>query len=149
MGFRVLLTHQLPDDVLEILCSSDLEVRVDIAWKELSQQDLHNACHTYDAIITLLRDRITASMLENACVQIIANYAVGYNNIDIMAAQNAGIIITNTPDVLTDASADLAFALLMSVARRIPESDTYCRNGEFSSWDPLLMLGADIANQTL
>ena len=149
MGFRVLLTHQLPDDVLEILCSSDLEIRVDIALSALSQEDLHKACHSYDAMIILLSDRITASMIENSRVQIIANYAVGYNNIDIEAAQKEGIIVSNTPDVLTDASADLAFALLMSVARRMPEADTYCRNGQFVSWDPLLMLGADIAHQTL
>jgi len=149
MGFRVLLTHQLPDAALEILFDSGLDLSIDIAVQSLSVEDLHRACHNYDAIIPLLSDRITSSMMNNSRVQIIANYAVGYNNIDVDAARQDGIVVTNTPDVLTAASADLTFALLMSVARRIPEADRFCRDGKFTHWNPMLLLGADVAYQTL
>ena len=79
----------------------------------------------------------------------ISNYAVGYNNIDIKAASEKGIPVSNTPDVLTDTTAEMAWALLFSVSRRIVEGDKYTRDGKFKGWDPMLMLGQDISNKTL
>ena len=149
MTYRVLLTAQLPDEAMSLLLDDELISRVDVAAKKLNPSDLKLAFQTYDAVISLLSDRITPSLFEDTTVRVIANYAVGYNNIDVVAAKNAGVYVTNTPDVLTDASADLGFALLMAVARRIPESDRYCREGKFVGWGPTLMLGADISRQTL
>jgi glyoxylate reductase len=149
MTHRILITAQLPDETLELLLGDPLVSSVDVAAQTLSSEDLHKAFQTYDAVITLLSDQVSASMLEDTSVRVIANYAVGYNNIDIDAAKKNGVVVTNTPGVLTDASADLAFSLLMSVARRIPEADRYCRAGKFVGWGPMLMLGADIAHQTI
>jgi glyoxylate reductase len=87
----------------------------------------------------------------NQCnkLKVIANYAVGYNNIDYEYAKEKGIFVTNTPGVLTDATADLAMALLLAVARRIPEGDVVSKNGEFGSWTPTWFLGLDLSNKTI
>lgn len=143
------MTAQLPDEAMGLLLNDELISRVDVAAKPLLKSDLQSAFQKYDAVISLLSDTIDASMFENTTVRVVANYAVGYNNIDVQAAKNAGVYVTNTPGVLTDASADLGFALLMAVARKIPQADKYCRDGKFVGWGPMLMLGADIAKQTL
>ena len=149
MTYRVLLTAQLPDEAMRLLLNDDIISRVDVAAKPLLPSDLKSAFQKYDGVISLLSDKIDSSMFENTSVRVVANYAVGYNNIDVEAAKKAGVYVTNTPGVLTDASADLGFALLMAVARKIPQSDRYCREGKFVGWGPMLMLGADIAHQTL
>ena len=149
MTYRVLMTAQLPDEAMRLLLEDEIISRVDVAAKALLQSDLRSAFQKYDAVISLLSDQIDATMFEKTTVRVVANYAVGYNNIDVEAAKNAGVYVTNTPGVLTDASADLGFALLMAVARKIPQSDRYCREGRFVGWGPMLMLGADIAHQTL
>ena len=103
-----------------------------------------------DAAICTLTDRVDASMLAEATrLKILANYAVGYNNIDLAAAKARGIVVTNTPDVLTDATADLTWALLLALARRVAEGDAYVRSGDWSGWAPTQMLGTDVAGKTL
>lgn len=103
-----------------------------------------------DAAICTLTDRVDASMLAAASrLTILANYAVGYNNIDLAAASARGIVVTNTPDVLTDSTADLTWALLLAVARRVAEGDAYVRSGDWSGWAPTQMLGTDVSGKTL
>jgi glyoxylate reductase len=103
-----------------------------------------------DAVICTLSDRIDASLLTHTTrLKIIANYAVGYNNIDVAAAAQRGIVVSNTPDVLTDATADLAWALLLAVSRRIIEGDTWVRAGTWPGWRPTRMLGAQVSGKTL
>ena len=103
-----------------------------------------------DAAICTLTDRVDASILAEATrLKILANYAVGYNNIDLAAATARGIVVTNTPDVLTDSTADLTWALLLAVARRVAECDAYVRSGDWSGWAPTQMLGTDVAGKTL
>jgi glyoxylate reductase len=103
-----------------------------------------------EAAICTLTDRVDASVLAEARhLKILANYAVGYNNIDLAAAQARGIVVTNTPDVLTDSTADLTWALLLAVARRVAEGDAYVRSGDWSGWAPTQMLGTDVAGKTL
>jgi glyoxylate reductase len=102
------------------------------------------------AVLSMLTDRMDAEVMDRAPgLKVIANYAVGYNNIDIEAAAKRGIFVTNTPDVLTDATADHAWALLMAVSRRIVEADRYMREGRFKAWSPFLLLGKDFAGKTL
>ena len=106
----------------------------------------------YDAVLCDLDDKITAEILDVAKgngVKIFANYAVGYNNIDIKTAAERGIMITNTPGALTNTVAEHAFGLLLAIARRIPEADRYTRAGRFKSWGPTLFLGEDISGKTL
>jgi lactate dehydrogenase-like 2-hydroxyacid dehydrogenase len=103
-----------------------------------------------DGLFVTLRDQIDADLLAKAeNLRVISTLSVGYDGIDIGAATQRGIWVTNTPDVLTDATADLAWALLLAVARRIPESDRLVRSGGYSGWRHTLMLGTEIAGKTL
>lgn len=103
-----------------------------------------------DAAICTLTDRVDAAMLADVPrLKILANYAVGYNNIDLAAATQRGIIVTNTPDVLTESTADLTWALMLAVARRVAEGDAYVRSGSWPGWAPTQMLGADVSGKVL
>jgi glyoxylate reductase len=103
-----------------------------------------------DAAIVTLGDLIDAETLRAATrLKILANYAVGYNNVDLAAARERGLIITNTPDVLTDATADLTWALLLATARRIVEGDALVRSGRWTGWSPTQLLGAEVSGKTL
>ncbi|TMD66319.1 MAG: D-glycerate dehydrogenase, partial [Chloroflexi bacterium] len=82
-------------------------------------------------------------------LRVVANYAVGFNNVDLAAATRRGVLVTNTPGVLTEATADLAFALLLAVARRVVEADTFLREGKFKGWKADLLLGTDVAGRVL
>ena len=103
-----------------------------------------------DGAVTLLSDRIDGELLD-VCgrIKIIANMAVGYENVDVSAAADRGVWVTNTPDVLTDATADIAMSLILCVTRRILESDTFMRTGRYHHWDPRLLRGMGLAGKTL
>ena len=103
-----------------------------------------------DAAIVTLGDRIDAETIHAAArLKILANYAVGYNNIDLAAARERGLVVTNTPDVLTDATADLTWALLLATARRVVEGDSLVRSGRWIGWSPTQLLGAEVSGKTL
>ena len=103
-----------------------------------------------DAAIVTLGDRIDAETIHAATrLKILANYAVGHNNIDLAAARQRGLTVTNTPDVLTDATADLTWALLLATARRVVEGDALIRSGRWIGWSPTQLLGADVSGKTL
>jgi lactate dehydrogenase-like 2-hydroxyacid dehydrogenase len=116
----------------------------------LARQELLQAVVGRDGVLCLLTDRIDTEVLDAArgC-KVFANCAVGYDNIDVPAATARGIAVTNTPGVLTDATADLTWALIFAVARRVVEGDRCVRAGEFKGWAPMLLLGGDITGQTL
>src|SRR6476659_8164311 len=102
------------------------------------------------AAIVTLTDRIDAGVLAaSPRLKIVANYAVGYNNIDIDAARQQGVVVTNTPDVLTDATADLTWALILATARRVIEGDRLVRSGQWTGWTPTQLLGTAVAGRTL
>jgi glyoxylate reductase len=103
-----------------------------------------------DALVCLLADRVAAEVFS-LCpnLKVVANYAVGVNNVDLEAARTSGVWVTNTPDVLTDATADLAWALILAVARRIGEGDRLVRGGGFTGWQPSLLLGTGLQRKTL
>lgn len=115
------------------------------------QQDaLRAGIRDAEALICTLADVIDASILaEAAHLRIIANFAVGYNNIDVHAARAHNIIVTNTPDILTETTADLTWALLLAAARRIPEGHRLVQDGAWSGWDPRQLLGTDVFGRTL
>ena len=102
------------------------------------------------AIIPFLSDRVDRDLMQTAPdLKVIANFAVGYNNVDIVHAIDCGIYVTHTPDILTDATADLTMALILAVARRFVEADRFVRRGDFAGWDPGLFLGKDLNRSTL
>jgi glyoxylate reductase len=116
----------------------------------LSREALLAGARDADGLVCLLTDTVDREAI-NACVRlrVIANVAVGYNNIDVATAQQRGIYVTNTPDVLTDATADLTWALILAVTRRLVEADAFTRAGKFTGWDFEMMLGSGITGKTL
>jgi glyoxylate reductase len=113
-------------------------------------EELRRGFSEADAVICTLSDRVDASLLSHATrLKIVANYAVGYNNIDLAAAKARGLVVTNTPDVLTDATADLTWALFLAIARRVAEGDRLMRAGQWSGWAPTHMLGTDVSGKAL
>lgn len=117
----------------------------------LTQNELLERVRGRDGVLCLLTDKIDAAVFDAAGPEckIFSNYAVGFNNIDVAEASRRGIMVTNTPGVLTEATADLAIALLFACARRIVEGDAFTRAGKFKGWGPLLMIGQDITGKTL
>jgi glyoxylate reductase len=126
----------------------DPGVRVDV-WHRAG--DLAGALGPADAVVCLLTDRVDRAALAAApALRVVANVAVGVDNIDLDAAAERGVVVTNTPDVLTDATADLTMALLLAVARRVPEGDAHVRSGRWDAWHLLpAQLGLDVSGRTL
>src|SRR4051794_14966495 len=103
-----------------------------------------------EGLVTLLTDRVDAALLDAAPrLKVVSNYAVGFNNIDVAAATARGVAAGNTPGVLTDATADMAFCLLIAAARRLPDAQQYARDGRWKTWEPLGFLGQDLVARTL
>lgn len=126
------------------------DVRVGTEAGVLSRERLLAGMREADALISLLTDAIDREVIAaGPTLRVIANVAVGYNNIDVAAARERNICVTNTPDVLTDATADLTWALILAVTRRIVESDAFLRAGKFTGWDFEMLLGTGLSGKTL
>lgn len=146
---RVYVTRRLPDKALDIIASV-CNMEVNPYNRVLTREELEEAIQGIHGLLCLLTDTIDGPLLDlNPDLKVIANYAVGYNNIDVVACTKRKIPVSNTPGVLTETTADLAWALLMASARRLGESERYLRRGEFKGWGPLFFLGQDIYRQTL
>lgn len=147
---KVFVTRPLPQGGTALL-EKEHQVDVNADDKPMAREKLLAAVREYDGIICLLNDRIDAGIIEAARgrVKIFANYAVGYDNIDVAAAKAAGIYVTNTPGVLTEATADLAWALLLAAARQVVVAHKYTAQGNFSGWHPTQFLGRDFHGATL
>jgi len=146
----VFVTRQIPKAGVDLL-EETVSVTVNDDDAPLGQDDLVVRAGQFDGLLTLLTDRIDRDVLAAAgpALKVIANVAVGYDNIDIPAATEAGIAVTNTPGVLTDTTADFAWTLLMGIARRVVEADAYLRGGKYTGWGIQLMLGQDVHHATL
>jgi glyoxylate reductase len=149
---KVYVTRVIPDIAERMLTSAGHTVIVSSKDDVLTHEELISevAKHKPDALLCLLNDTIDRAVFD-ACPQlkIIANYAVGYNNISLDIARERQIIVTNTPDVLTDAVAEHTIALMLSITRRVVESDAYTRAGKYTGWGPLLLLGTELKGKTL
>jgi lactate dehydrogenase-like 2-hydroxyacid dehydrogenase len=148
----IFVTRKIPNSGLELLRNAGHEV--DISKKDgiLEKDELLQALRAkpYDAVVSLLTDTIDGEVFDSVpTAKIFANYAVGFNNIDLDAAKERGVTVTNTPDVLTDTVAEYALALLLAVAKRIAEGDAFTRAGKYEGWAPELMLGNDLKGKTL
>ena len=149
MKSKVFITQKIPLEGIKLL-KKHFQVRVYPKDKVISQKELLKGVKWCDALLCLLTDKIDNKVLrENPNLKVVSNYAVGYNNIDVKSATSLGISVTNTPGVLTDAVAEQTFSLMMSVARRIPESDKFVRSGKYTGWKPLLLLGTQLKGKTL
>ncbi len=152
MRKRLLVAQRLFDDTIpRAFRGSDIDVDVRDADEPLSRDGLSDVLHGYQGLISLLTDSVDAAVLEaNPQLEVVANVAVGYDNIDTAAAGRLGITVTHTPDVLTETTADLALALMLAVARRLPEADAYARSGAWTSWQLRpAQIGMDLHGKTL
>ncbi|SIO57793.1 glyoxylate reductase [Singulisphaera sp. GP187] len=150
MPGRAFITQPIPEPGPTLVRQAVDDLRSNSEDRVLSSAELSAAVAGCDAVLCLLTDKVDASVLEAAkgC-RIFANMAVGYNNVDVAAASRLGILVTNTPGVLTEATADLTWALILGVARRVVEGDAEMRAGRFPGWGPLYMLGGDVTGKTL
>ncbi len=146
----VVVTRRLPAAVEEAV-AKDFDARLNRDDRPLTTAELQDALRTADALLPTVTDKITAEVLgvEPLRAKMIANFGVGFNNIDVAAAKAAGIAVSNTPDVLTDATADLAMTLLLMVARRGGEGERHLRAGHWTGWRPTHMLGRMVSGKTL
>jgi glyoxylate reductase len=148
---RIVVTRSIPEPALRALRDSGADVRVSHEDRALTADELHDAVRGADAIVAMLHDRVDDALLEAAGEQlrVVANVAVGYDNVDLEAARRHGVTITNTPGVLTDATADLAIALLLAVTRRLGEGERRIRSGVPWAWSIDFMLGSGLRGKTL
>ena len=151
---KILVTQKVPAPaypLLEAIGDVEANMEEEVIWP---YEELLHRGPGHDYIYCLLTDNVDANFLE-ACVaatprlKMVANMAVGFNNIDVETATRLGVAVSNTPGVLSDTTADLAFALLMATARRIPEAERFLRAGKFKGWGPLLFCGAEVHQSTL
>src|SRR5580765_5310624 len=146
---RIFVTRKLPKPALARLGEiADFDIGSESGPLERSR--LLSGVHDADGIISMLTDRVDREVIDAGNkLKVISNVAVGFNNIDLGAAQDRRILVTNTPDVLTDATADLTWALILSVTRRVVEADAFTRSGKFTGWDPDLLMGTGLSGKTL
>jgi lactate dehydrogenase-like 2-hydroxyacid dehydrogenase len=146
----VVVTRQLPAPVEDRLHAL-FDARLNTADTPLDEAALAGAMRDADALLPTVTDRITAGLLgaPDRRVRIVSNFGVGFNNIDVAAAKTHGVVVTNTPDVLTDDTADLAITLLLMAARRTGEGERVLRAGHWTGWRPTQMLGIRVTGKTL
>jgi glyoxylate reductase len=145
----IYVTRKLPQKALDMI-SAECKMKVNPDDRVMTRKELEEAIKGIDGLLCLLTDRIDADLLDlNPELKVIANYAVGFNNIDVKACKKRDILVSNTPGVLTETTADLAWSLLMATARRVVEADQYTRAGKYKGWGPMLLLGGDIYGKTL
>ncbi len=146
---EILISRVLPEEAVQAARS---RARIDIHMGDspLPREELMRRLKRREGLICLITDTIDDELLASCPeLRVVANVAVGYNNVDVAAATRHGVVVTNTPDVLTDTTADFAWALLMATARRVVEGDRYVREGKFKQWEYMLLLGGDVHGKTL
>ena len=146
----VVVTRRLPEPVQQALARA-FDARLNPDDRPLGDEGLRQALRSADALLTTVTDKVTADVLsvDPRRARLVANFGVGFNNIDVDAAKARGIAVSNTPDVLTDATADLAMTLLLMTASRAGEGERHLRGGQWTGWRPTHMLGTHVTGKTL
>ena len=149
---KVYITRQIPQVGIDILKNKGCEVDVSTKDRPLEKKELIKILRkgNYDAVITLLTDTIDAEVMDSApTVKIYANFAIGFNNLDLVEAKKRGIYVTNTPGGGAERVAEHAWALILALTCRVVEGDSYMRKGKYNGWDPMLLHGDRIEGKTL
>ncbi|MCA0971775.1 D-glycerate dehydrogenase [Halobacillus litoralis] len=146
----VYITRRIPEEIIKPF-EKDYEIEMwDSHEEPVDRELLLEKSRTADALVTMLSDKVDQELLERAeKLKIVANLAVGYDNIDVKEAVRKGVQLTNTPDVLTDTTADLVFGLLLATARRLVEAQRYVEEDRWKNWSPLLLAGTDVHHKTI
>ena len=146
---KVVITRKIPENGIELL-KGEFELVVNEESRNLKKDEIIELSKDAFGIISMVSDKIDSEVIENCSnLKIIANYGVGINNVDIEAATSNGIFFTNTPDVLTQATAELGFSLILAVSRHLLQADSFTRSGKFTGFDPVLFLGKELYGKTL
>jgi len=146
---KIFVTRKIPEPGLDLL-RKEHKLEINPYNRVLTKEEIIKGVRGKDGLLCLLTDQIDRDIIaSDSKLKMIANYAVGYNNIDVETATKKNIPVSNTPEVLTDTTAEMAWSLLFSTARRIAEGDKFTRTGRFKGWDPMLMLGQGVSNKTL
>ena len=147
---KIFITKQIPEAGLALLQKKGYAITIRKKKSIITQQELLKATKNTDALLCMLTDPVNKKVIAsmNRC-KVISTYAVGFNNIDVETASGKGITVTNTPGVLTDATADIAYGLLLAAARHFIPGDKMTREGKFIGWDPMLLLGKPVAGKTI
>lgn len=149
---KIYITERIPESGPDMLRSAGHEVIVSAKEGVLAHEELLSELKTHnpDGIVSLLTNKINSEVLDAAPnAKICANYAVGFDNIDLEAVAAKGVVVTNTPGVLTDTVAEFAVAMVFALTKRIPEADVFTRAGKYKGWGPMLLLGSDLKGKTL
>jgi glyoxylate reductase len=149
---KIYVTRAIPEEGINILQEKGYELDISSKDGVLAKDELLEALKVkeYDAVLCLLTDTIDGEIFDAVpSAKIFANYAVGYNNIDVDAAKERGVFVTNTPGVLTDTVAEFACSMICAITKRIPEADVFTRQLKYEGWAPKLFLGADLKGKTL
>ncbi len=145
----IFVTRKIPDIGIKKL-KERYDVEISSKPRNLTKEELMEGVKGKDALLSLLTDTIDEDIIDaGKDLKVISNYAVGYDNIDVEAATERGIAVTNTPGVLTEATAEIAWALMMAVARNVVQGDEFVRKDRFEGWDPTLMIGHELHGKTL
>ncbi len=147
---RVYITRKIPSEALDIVADA-CDYRVwDKESEPVPRDVLETETSDAEGLLALLTERVDRRLLEAAPnLKVVANMAVGFDNVDVAECTRRGIVVTNTPGVLTETTADLAFALILAAARRVPEAERYLRQGQWKTWSPMLLTGVDVYGATL
>jgi glyoxylate reductase len=147
---KVYITRKIPDEALEIIaerCQYRIWDRED---EPVPRDVLEREVRDVEGLFSLLTERVDEQLLDSAPkLKVVANMAVGYDNVDVAACMRRGIVVTNTPGVLTETTADLAFALMLAAGRRVTEAERFLRQGMWKTWSPMLLTGVDVYGATL
>lgn len=149
---KVYVTRKIPEIGIKILKDKGYEVNINSKDRPLNKQELISELkgNDYDAVLSLLTDTIDAEVMDSApTVKIFANFAIGYNNLDLVEAKKRGIYVSNTPGGGADRVAEHTWALILALTCRVVEGDRYLREGKFNGWDPMLLHGTKLAGKTL
>ena len=148
---KIFVTRQIPEAGIKLFQEKGYEVEVFSRDEVISREELLANVKGRDAVLCLLTDKMNAEVFEAAGPQlkVVANYAVGFDNINLEDTKKHNVFATNTPDVLTETVAEHAFGLILSIAQRITEGDRFTRAGKYKGWAPMLMLGNDVSHKTL
>ncbi|MDO8487644.1 MAG: D-glycerate dehydrogenase [Candidatus Curtissbacteria bacterium] len=149
--YRIYITDVIPKEGTDLLKKKGFDVSVNVSRKMLTDLDLKDIFSKHDAVISLIHNKIDESVIGAAspALKVIANFAVGYDNIDVVAAARRGIIVTNTPGVAGESVAEHTFLLILAVIKKLIEADRYVRSGKFSGWDPNIFLSSQVFGKTI
>ena len=149
VSHRILITQPIDQDGCDLLTRAGCTVDIWPGPGPIPYKKLLDRVRGCDGLISMLTDQVDAAVLDAGPVRVVAQHAVGINNIDLDALKKRGVALAHTPGVLTDATADLAFSLILAVGRRVVESDLWVRSGEWRGWAPTLMRGIELKGEVL